>query len=504
MKLKYLFTAITLMCAIAANAIDVTTTEAGTLSAQIGDNKDVTTLKISGPINAADFQYITGTLTRLTSLDLSDATIEAVSSLKTPTGNTEFPANELPEYALFGTKLTSVVLPDNIVTIGEGALGSSAITTVTIPASVTTISNYAFAGCTKLTEITVPSTVKNLGQGLWKGCTALKKATIFTVLLQLGDNMFEGCSSLTNVALQPTFTTIGNSAFAGCSKLDHFDFPSTLVSIGDKAFYQSGLYSVQLNSAKSLASVGDYAFALCSNLEVASIGGDAPVIGKGVFFDDTALHAVQLPASTTVIPAFTFKGTTAMDATYQLPSATQRIEDYALCGWEQMPSLTLPANTEYLGTGAMEGWTSLSKIDAENLSAVPTLGDNVWEGVDQSKVDVTVQSDLAEEFQNADQWKEFKITLGATGSDAIIDDMAGANGSVNVDFNVGNGYIRIESHGEDIASVNIFDLNGRNRYVATNVDSHTFSVNTSQWRGTVLIVNVTLQGGGSAAIKINA
>ncbi|MDE6317354.1 MAG: leucine-rich repeat domain-containing protein, partial [Muribaculaceae bacterium] len=493
MKLKYLLASLIISCTSAANAIDITTVTAGSLESQLGDNKAITTLKVTGPINAADFEYITGTLTSLTSIDLSGATIEAVSGLKTPTGNTEFAANELPHYALFGTKASAVVLPDNIVSIGEGALGNSSITSIKIPASVTTINDYAFAGCTDLTEITVPSTVTALGAGIFKGCTALENATIYARVDEIGANMFDGCASLSNLLLQPTYKSLGNNALTNCSKLAEFNFPSTLVSIGDKAFYNSGLTAVNLGNSTALASIGDFAFAQCRNLEIVNIGDTTPALGKGIFFDDTALVQVQLPSSTTVIPAFTFKGTNSIDADNVLPASTQKIEDYALCGWDHAQSLVLPEGTSYLGSGAMEGWTSLQKIDAEHVAEVPALGNEVWAGVDQSGVYLYVKDDLASDFRDADQWKEFKVTIGASGADNIIDDVTGENGAADVDFNVGDGFIRIQSHGTEIADIRIYDLNGRNRYAAS-VDNSSVTVNTSQWRGSVLIVDVTLTG----------
>ncbi|MBD5229304.1 MAG: leucine-rich repeat domain-containing protein [Bacteroidales bacterium] len=502
MKFKYLLASLSLTCAMAAGALDITTVEAGTLASLTGDDKDITTLKISGPVNAADFFYITDTLTSLTSLDLSDATIEAVSGLKTATGNTEFAANEIPHYALFGSKVSSVVLPDNITLIGEGAFGNTAITSIEIPESVTTISNYAFTGCNSLTDITVPSTVTTLGAGVWMGCTVLEKATILTQLEEVPENLLANCSSLSQVQLQPTYKSLGNSAFVNCTKLADFSFPASLVSVGDKAFYNSGLTAVNLAGASSLASIGDFAFAKCAALENVNMGDAAPVLGKGIFFDDTALVQVQLPSSTTVIPAFTFKGTSSLDSDNTLPSTTQSIGDYALCGWENATSIILPEDTRYLGTGAMEGWTSLQKIGAEHLSQVPELGSDVWAGVNQDKVYLYVKEATAADFNAADQWKEFKVTIGASGVDNIMDDAAAVNGSANVDFNVGDGYIRIESQGSPIAAVRIYDLNGRNRYAAAT-DSNSVTVNTSQWRGSVLLVDVTLADGARASIKVS-
>lgn len=502
MNLKSLLTIVAISGATAASALDVTTTESGTLSSLTGGDTTITTLAITGPVNAYDFEYINSTLKSLTSLDLSHATITAASGEKTVTGSSEFDADELPPYALFGTGLTKVVLPENLVKIGEGALGSTAITSITIPSSVTTISNYAFTNCDRLTEMTVPSTVTSLGSGIWKGCKSLEKATIYTQAEEIGEGMFDGCAALSEILLQPTFKSIGDNCFANCTSLDTFTFPGTLVSIGDKAFYNSGILSAHLDNSPALASIGDFAFAECKRLESVTMGSSTTALGKGIFFDDTALCQVQLPASTSVIPAFTFKGTTAINPETALPVNTKEINDYALYGWEHAESIVLPEGTEYIGTGAMEGWNSLQKLGAENLSAVPALGENVWNGINQGDVYLYVKSATADDFRSADQWKDFKITIGSTGADEIINDVTGENGSANVDFTVGDGYLRVQSHGADIADIRIYDLNGRSRYMAT-VDTDALTVNTMQWRGSVLIVDVKLADGTRATVKLS-
>lgn len=503
MRLRYLLPIATFCCAISANALDINTQDAGTLSSLIGDDTAVTTLKITGPVNATDLDYINLNLKDLTTLDLSDATIVAQSEVKAITGGTEFAADELPAYSLFGSGITTIALPENLVSIGESALAKSAVTSVTIPATVTTIGKYAFTGCDNLKDITIPSTVTQIGTGAWKDCLSLENVTIYSRIESIADNMFDGCVKLGSVSLQPTVTSIGNSSFANCAALTSFSFPTSLVSIGDKAFYGSGLTSVQLAGCKSLASIGDFCFAKCTSLTQVAMGSQSVALGQGIFFDDTALRTVELPASTTTIPAFTFKGTKAINAENALPATTTKIEDYALCGWENVDSFILPSGTSYLGTGAMEGWTSLKKLSAESLTSVPTLGDEVWAGVDQPEVLLYVKdTDTENAFKAADQWNNFHILVGTTGVDNILDDVTGNNGAALVDFNVGDGYLNIRSQGGNIARVNIFDLNGRSRYTAS-VDVNNLSVNTSQWRGSVLIVDVTLEDNSRATIKLS-
>lgn len=506
MRIKLFIPALTLslsLLSIPANALDITTAEGGTLASLIGDNTTISDLKVIGPVNALDFDYINESLPSLTSLNLSQATVTAVSGTKTQSGNTEFNANEIPQFALFGSKITSVTLPETVVKINESAFGNSAIKSITIPASVTAIGNYAFADCNGLTEVTVPSTVTDLGDGVWKNCSSLEKATIYSRVETIGADMFNGCKKLTEVTLQPGVRSIGDSSFANCTSLTSFTFPSSLVSIGDEAFYNSGLAAVSLADCGSLASIGDYSFAKCAALATVKMGSSSVALGKGLFFDDTALKSVVLPASTTAIPAFTFKGTNAIDAKTAVPDKVTDIDDYALYGWDSAEEFVLPANTAHLGTGAMEGWSSLKKLDAAQLTSVPALGEDVWAEVDQPKVTLLVKNDITEKaFKDADQWNNFNIKIGTTASDEILNDVTGNGNRGNVDFNVGDGYLNIKSQGAPIAHVSIFDLTGRNRYAAT-ADAAELTLNTSQWRNSVLIVDVTLSDNSRATIKLS-
>ncbi|MBQ9744881.1 MAG: leucine-rich repeat domain-containing protein [Clostridia bacterium] len=55
--------------------------------------------------------------------------------------------------------LTSITLPDTLVTIGEKAFkGCSGITSITIPDTVTEIGKYAFHGCSNLSDVTFENT----------------------------------------------------------------------------------------------------------------------------------------------------------------------------------------------------------------------------------------------------------------------------------------------------------------------------------------------------------
>ena len=78
--------------------------------------------------------------------------------------------------------LTSVTIPSSVTWIASGAFGGcSALTSVTIPSSVKSIGDRAFSSCSALTSVTIPSSVTGIGYGAFRFCSAL------TVVVFLGD-----------------------------------------------------------------------------------------------------------------------------------------------------------------------------------------------------------------------------------------------------------------------------------------------------------------------------
>ena len=85
----------------------------------------------------------------------------------------------------------------------------------TIPNSVTSIGDGAFAGCSGLTSITIPNSVRSIGVAAFANCTSLTNATIGDSLTSIGDNAFESCDSLTSVYFRGNAPSLGLGVFSG-------------------------------------------------------------------------------------------------------------------------------------------------------------------------------------------------------------------------------------------------------------------------------------------------
>lgn len=70
---------------------------------------------------------------------------------------------------------------------------------ITIPDSVTSISNAAFEGCTELTSITIPDSVESIWSGAFYNCTGLTSVTIGSGVRLIAHDVFRYCENLNTV-----------------------------------------------------------------------------------------------------------------------------------------------------------------------------------------------------------------------------------------------------------------------------------------------------------------
>ena len=124
----------------------------------------------------------------------------------------------------------NTIIPDSVTSVKWGAFcGCSGLTSITIPAGVTRIEEAAFEGCSGLTSIVVDK--ENKYYDSRNNCNAIiatesntlvygcKNTTIPASVTRLGDYAFAGCSGLTSITIPQSVTSIGECAFSNCHDL---------------------------------------------------------------------------------------------------------------------------------------------------------------------------------------------------------------------------------------------------------------------------------------------
>ena len=147
------------------------------------------------------------------------------------------------------SSLTSITIPNNVISIGESAFdGCSSLTSVTIPNSVTSIGNWAFYGTgIYKDESNWENDVLYIDNCLIVAKESISSAyTIKENTRLIACYAFWGCSSLTSITIPESVTNIGNYAFSYCSSLTFIYLPYNIPVAKQSSFDNSHFEKVKL------------------------------------------------------------------------------------------------------------------------------------------------------------------------------------------------------------------------------------------------------------------
>ena len=173
--------------------------------------------------------------------------------------------------------------------IGKYAFyGCSALTSVSIPATITNIGYMAFYQCTSLGSIYIPSSVTSIGTFAFTECTALTEITVHS-----SNSKY---SSLDGVLLNKTNTQI---ICCPAGRTGNYTVPASVTTIGADAFYKSALTGITLQ--EGLTNIGNEAFMYCTSLTSLTIPRSVTNIGYRAFAYISSLSSVTFLGS---VPTF--------------------------------------------------------------------------------------------------------------------------------------------------------------------------------------------------------
>jgi hypothetical protein len=283
--------------------------------------------------------------------------------------------------------------------------GIADLTSVNIPASVTSIGAYAFAGCSGLNTITVDGANPNYSSPGGVLFNRLQTTLIqcpgnmagsYTIpqgVANIGSRTFYGCLGLTSVTIPASVTSIADRAFRGCSGLTSMTIPQNVTSIGAYAFYRcNGLVEFIVGGANlNFSSTNGVLFDKLNTTLIQYPGNKAGsyVIPAGVtsltasaFNECTKLTSVSIPASVTSIGSEIFTYCSALDAiTVDASNPNYSSADGMLfndakttliqCPGNKSGSCTIPASVTSIGRFAFVACARLTSVSLPpNLSSI--------------------------------------------------------------------------------------------------------------------------------------
>ena len=295
----------------------------------------------------------------------------------------------------------------------------------TIPDSVTTIGDYAFADCDSLTSVTFPDGVTTIGWYAFDDCSALVSVTIPNTVMTI-ENAFIGCTSLTDIYFIGTswqweeildgqdyeelsdvliHFAYEDAGICGENVKWHLDYDGVLTIYGsgpmDNAYFVSDISFQKVVIESGVTSICDNAFRGRSSLTSVVIGDTVQSIGYAAFDGCSSLTTITVPDSVTTIQAGAFWGCKALESitfgtgvttigndtfvgcnslrSIIIPDGVTEIAHNTFLECSNLTQVTIPESVNYIGWRAFLG-TSLQQVYYKGTNAqweqITIEGDN--------------------------------------------------------------------------------------------------------------------------------
>ncbi len=344
----------------------------------------------------------------------------------------QYPANSTP---------TEYKIPSTVKTIGSNAFDDCAnLQTITIPNSVTEIGGGGFgeapdmggmkAITTLISEIETVSNCKLNWQvfgGIDKTTCTLKvpegKVEDYKQAEQwkdFGENIKENKENeFISGALKYRITSTDPAEVEVIrneprptgeviipEKVSYNNTEYAVTSIGEHAFSEtSDITAVTIpNSVKKLK---DFAFIRCHGLTSIVVPNSVTEIGYESLGHCDNLSSITLSNSLTKIPECAFSQDKKL-TTITIPESVNSLGVQAFWLCSSLQSINLPKSINNIGGGAFNSCTALNLItsEIEDIKSV-TMGANVFDGVDKTNCKLKVPVGTADNYKQAEQWKDF-------------------------------------------------------------------------------------------------
>lgn len=270
------------------------------------------------------------------------------------------------------TKLTIIALPNRVTDIGACAFNNTGysnnnknwendvlyIGNYLIKAKLTINDSYeikkntlviadeAFMNCPPhFVSVTIPDSVVSIGDYAFASCMNLKNITIPDSVIAIGDSAFYNCRSFTNITIPDGVTSIGDSAFYNCVNLSEITIPDTVCKIGSYAFDNTAYYN-DIDNWYDSRLAWHMAILYIDNHLVSTIGTS----GIGIKGENTIFYPVK--EGTIVIADGTFNDS-------------------------EITSIDIPESVKYIGNGILVNCPLLENIQVNENNKYYSVNNNV-------------------------------------------------------------------------------------------------------------------------------
>ena len=412
--------------ATAKEYVIVNSTAGGLKNAITAANKDYTkikNLKITGEINAKDFEFMKDSMENLAAINLREVSIMAMGD------GDDRKADEIPHDAFNNKKsLTSLVLPNKLKAIRTAAFSGCSFLTgsLLIPEGVTEIDKDAFYGCRSLNGIlSLPSTLKRIGDivgyaGYWdgpfRGCQFVCELVLPDNLEIIGCGAFGDCPGLHgNIKLPSKLKYLGEGAFQADPNLTgSINIPQGVTSIPENCFDGSG-FDGNLTLHDGITSIGSSAFAHCPLKGELKLPKNLTAISENAFYGCDFSGELKIPTAVRAIGSHAFAYNWRLMGVLEFPEGLQSIGAGAFAKCSSIEGLIFPESLESIRYEASGNEDGGAFQNCFGVSSIVCKGDmpayvqnGAFDGVAKDNFTLEVPESAIQQYQAASGWKDFK------------------------------------------------------------------------------------------------
>ena len=269
--------------------------------------------------------------------------------------------NSIGSHSFYGcSSLSTVILPNSLLSIEDCCFSNCGLTAMTIPESVNKIGKELFKSNSKLTSVIFEgdSNITKFPDSTFRD-TNISSIIIPRLVTTIGGNAFESTSSLSKIEVaegntkyiaidyvlyeKDTMILIHNPS---AKTTDNFIMPNNVTAVASLSLSSSKIKNVTFSNI--IHNISSYSFQY-SLVEIIILPDSVTLIDTRAFYSCSNLYEVRLPNNITSLPFKGFYGTAI--TTIVIPESVTEIKANCFESCSKLTSVTLPSSIKKLGGG---------------------------------------------------------------------------------------------------------------------------------------------------------